>query len=148
MSPEESKALIRHIYEDSLSAHDLGKIDEYFAPDYVDHAPGTPGPMDREAFKQYIGMYFAAFPDGRFTIEDIVVEGDKAAWRETFTGTHQGDLMGIPPTGKQVHIDGISYGRMRDGKALEHWGSGDNLGMLQQLGVIPMMGAAPTGAGA
>jgi len=77
-----------------------------------------------------------------------MVEGDKAAWRETFSGTHTGDLMGIPPTGKQVRIDGISYGRVRDGKAVEHWGSGDNLGMLQQLGVIPMMGAAPAGAGA
>lgn len=86
-------------------------------------------------------MWFNAFPDARFEIEDIIVEGNKAAWRETLTGTHQGELMGIPPTGKQVRVSGMSFGVVGpNGKATQHWGSPDMMGLMQQFGVIATPG--------
>ena len=85
-------------------------------------------------------MYLRAFPDAQWSVEDIIVQGDKAAWRERFTGTHQGELMGIPATGKKVDVTGISMGLLRDGKPAIHWSVYDNLGMMQQLGVVPTPG--------
>ncbi len=85
-------------------------------------------------------MYLTAFPDLHFTIEDIVAEGDTVVVRSTARGTHQGELMGIPLTGKQVAVSGISITRIANGKAVEEWFNGDDLGLLQQLGVVPAMG--------
>ena len=147
MSAEENKAMLRAIYEECFNAHDLNAMDKYFAPDYIEHSPEVPQPLDLQGFKNLLVMYWRAFPDVRFTAEAIIDEGDMLAWRDTFTGTHQGELMGIPPTGKSISITGVHYGRARAGKAVEHWAGVDTLGMLQQLGVIPMMGAAPAGAG-
>src|SRR5690349_344639 len=148
MSVEENKIMLSRIYEECFNAHDLDAMDKYFAPDYIEHSPEVPQPLDLAGFKNLMTMYWRAFPDGRFTIEAVFGEGDMLAWRDSFTGTHQGELMGIPPTGKRVSITGVHYGRTRDGKAAEHWAGVDTLGMLQQLGVVPMMGAAPAGAGA
>jgi steroid delta-isomerase-like uncharacterized protein len=92
------------------------------------------------AYKQFISMYFTAFPDLHITIEDMIAEGDTVVVRTTFHGTHKGDLMSIPPTGKQATTTGISIFRVANGKALEHWANSDDLGLLQQLGVIPAMG--------
>ena len=82
-------------------------------------------------------MFRQAFPDSYFTVEDMVAEGDKVATRKTFHGTHQGEFMGIPPTGQQVSTGLIDVVRIVDGKVVEHWSMGDNLRMMQQLGVIP-----------
>jgi steroid delta-isomerase-like uncharacterized protein len=147
MSVEENKAMLRGIYEECFNAQDLSAIDKYFAADYIEHSPEVPQPLDRQGFKNLLTMYWRAFPDARFTIEAVMGEGDMLAWRDTFTGTHQGELMGIPPTGKHISITGVHYGRVRDGKAAEHWAGVDTLGMLQQLGVIPMMGVAAAPAG-
>jgi predicted ester cyclase len=87
-------------------------------------------------------MYLTAFPDLHFTIEDIIAEGDTVVVRQTARGTHQGDLMGIPPTGKQVSGTGITITRVVNGKAVEDWFNGDDLGLLQQLGVVPVPGQA------
>ncbi len=93
-------------------------------------------------------MFRQAFPDSYFTVEDMIAEGDKVATRKTFHGTHQGEFMGIPPTGQQVSIGLIDIVRIVDGRVVEHWAMGDNLGMMQQLGVIPQPGdteeASPT----
>ena len=93
-----------------------------------------------EPYKQFISMYFTAFPDARLTIEDIIAEGDSVVARHTFRGTQQGDLMGIAPTGKQVMTTGITITRFANGKGVELWGNNDDLGLLQQLGVVPTMG--------
>ena len=85
-------------------------------------------------------MFRQAFPDSYFTIEDMVAEGDKVATRKTFYGTHQGEVMGIPPTGKQVSIDLIDIVRVAGRQVVEHWSIGANLGMLQQLGIVPQQG--------
>jgi predicted ester cyclase len=81
-------------------------------------------------------MFRQAFPDSYFTVEDMVAEGDKVATRKSFRGTHQGEFMGIPPTGQRVSIGLIDIVRIADRKVVEHWSMGDNLGLMQQLGVI------------
>ena len=84
-----------------------------------------------------MGMFFSAFPDLHSTIDQLIAEGDIVAGRMTTTGTHRGEFMGIPPTGKRVTFSEIHIVRIADGKAVEHWGNSDDLGMMQQLGVIP-----------
>jgi steroid delta-isomerase-like uncharacterized protein len=82
-------------------------------------------------------MFWGAFSDSHYTIEDQVGEGDKVATRMTWRATHTGDFQGLPPTGKQIAVSGITITRIKDGKIVEHWPSIDQLGMMQQLGVIP-----------
>ncbi|MEA2574444.1 MAG: hypothetical protein QOH93_1742 [Chloroflexia bacterium] len=144
-SKEQSAALIKQIY-DVFNSHDLDQLDALFDPAYEDYSVGLPipTPFDLQTLKGVIGMYAAAFPDGEWSISDIIIEGEgdgqKAAWRDHFTGTHQGELMGIPPTGRSVDATGMSMGEIRGGKAYRHWSVFDNLGLMQQLGVIPALG--------
>jgi len=93
-----------------------------------------------DAYKQFLSMYLTASPDLHFTIEDQMAEGDKVVTRYTAGGTHLGPFMGIPPTGKQVTATGMSIIRVANGKIVEEWANGDDLGLLQQLGVNPMPG--------
>jgi predicted ester cyclase len=85
-------------------------------------------------------MFRQAFPDSYFTIEDMIAEGDKVVTRKTFHGTHEGEFMGIPPTRRRVSISLIDIVRIAGGRVVEHWSLADNLGMMQQLGVIPQPG--------
>jgi len=96
----------------------------------------------RDEFKQLLSLYITAFPDARFTVEDQIAEGDRVASRYTFRGTHQGELMGIAPTGKQVTVTGMIINRIVNGKSEEGWLNFDALGMLQQLGAAPVPGQA------
>ena len=139
MSTEENKALARSSFEEILNNVNLAIIDEVFSPNYVLHTPAGPvhGP---EGFKQFVLMYRNAFPDARYTLEEMIAEGDKVVTRWTATGTHLGELMGIPPTGRRGTVTGISIGRYEGGKLVEEWLNFDALGMLQQIGVIPMPG--------
>ncbi len=141
MNNEEAKQLITQIY-DVFNSQELDKLDEIFDPEYEDYSVGLPfpTPFDLQTLKGLLGMYFTAFPDGRWSVSDFVVEGDKAAWRDHFTGTHQGELMGIPATRRKVDVTGMSMGEVRNGKAYRHWSVFDNMGMMQQLGVIPAPG--------
>ena len=84
--------------------------------------------------------FAAAVPDARYTVEDMIAEGDRVVSRFTMTGTQTGEMQGIPPTGKQCKVAGIDIFRVVDGKIVEHWDAVDQLGMLQQLGVIPAPG--------
>ncbi len=139
MSTEDNKALVRRLYEEVFNQRKLAVVDELCTTHHVFHNPPTTL-HGREEFKQLLSLYFTAFPDARFTVEDQIVQGDKVASRYTFRGTHQGELMGIPPTGKQVTVTGITINRIAGGKSEEGWLNFDALGMLQQLGVIPAMG--------
>ena len=138
MSTEDNKANVRRGY-DALNERNWAAFDALCAPDIVLHnasmtIQGYP------AYKQFITMYFTAFPDLHITIEDMIAEGDTVVVRTTFHGTHKGDLMGIPPTGKQATTTGISIFSVANGKAVEQWANYDDLGLMQQLGVIPSMG--------
>ena len=137
MSTEDNKAVARSSFEEILNNVNLGIIDEVLSPNYVLHAPA--GPVHgREGFKQFVMMYRSAFPDARYTLEEMIAEGDKVVTRWTATGTHLGELMGIPPTGKWGTVTGISIGRYEGSKLVEEWLNFDALGMLQQLGVFPI----------
>lgn len=107
------------------------------APNFVAYIPGSPEPLNNATFKQFGRMFHSAFPDIRHSFEDIIVEGDKVVTRGTFTSTHQGELQGIPPTGKRVVVSLLHIDRIVDGKIVEHWGQADMMGMLQQLGSVP-----------
>jgi steroid delta-isomerase-like uncharacterized protein len=93
-----------------------------------------------EPYKLVLSMYYAAFPDMHLGVEDIIAEGDRVVVRLTFHGTHQAALMGIPATGKQISGTGINIHRLASGKAVEQWGNSDDLGLMQQLGVVPAPG--------
>src|SRR5437588_11798234 len=139
MSTEQNKALIHRAYEEAFNQRNLAVLDEVNASDLGFHNASTTM-QGLEAFKQFLSLYLAAFPDARFTVEDIIAEGDKVVARHTFRGTQQGDLMGIAPTGKQVMTTGVTITRFARGKGVELWGNNDDLGLLQQLGVAPTMG--------
>jgi predicted ester cyclase len=141
MDKEQAKALVEEIYE-VFNSRDLDRLDSLFDPGYEDYSVGLPfpAPFDLQTLKDLLNMYFTAFPDAKFSISDVISDGDKLAWQDRFTGTHQGELMGIPATGSKVDIPGMSMGEIRNGKAYRHWSVTDNMGMMQQLGVIPSPG--------
>jgi steroid delta-isomerase-like uncharacterized protein len=137
MSTEENKALVRRFVDEVQSGGNIDAIDELCSPEFVNHSAPPGMPSNCEGVKQVTAMFRRAFPDSYFTVEEMVAEGDKVATRKSFRGTHQGEFMGIPPTGRQVSIGLIDIVRINDRQVVEHWSMGDNLGMLQQLGVIP-----------
>ena len=140
MSVEENKASMRRFVEECINGKNLGALDQYITADFVDHSapPGTPPGL--EGARQTFSMIMDAFPDFRVTIDDLVAEGDQVAGRATAQGTHRGEFMGMQPTGKRFEIAEMHIIRMAGGKMAEHWESSDQLGMMQQLGVIPAQG--------
>ena len=137
MSAEDNKALIRRFVEEVQSGDNKDLVDEICSPEFVNHSAPPGIPADREGIKIVTAMFRRAFPDSYFTVEDMVAEGDKVATRKTFHGTHGGEFMGIPPSGRSVSMGLIDIVRISDGRVVEHWSMGDTLGMMQQLGVIP-----------
>jgi predicted ester cyclase len=141
---EENKAIVRRMIDELLNGQgNLDVADELFAPYYVGHNPASPvdtrGP---EGVKVFASMFRSAFPDVHFSVEDQVAEGDKVVTRWRGSGTHQGDLFGIAPTGKGASFVGITINRIEGGKVAEEWQIFDALGMMQQLGAIPSPGEA------
>lgn len=141
---EENKTLARRVFDEDLNegnqAARFRAADELVAIDFVDHTnpPGLQHGL--ESHKQIVTILHAAFADLHWQYEDPIEEGDKVAFRVTMHGTHQGDFFGIPATGKQIAVSGIHIMRFANGKLVEHWGNNDDLGLMQQLGVIPSMG--------
>ena len=137
MLAEESKDIVRRfwgVWEEG----NIDLVDELLAPDYVNRTPATPDqPTGPEGVKGVVGMFRSAMPDLRVVIEDMIAEGDKVAVRYTLEGTHEGELFGVPPTGRRLSIKNIAVERVSDGKIREHWRVTDSLDMMQQLGVIP-----------
>jgi steroid delta-isomerase-like uncharacterized protein len=142
MSAEGNKA-IAHRFAEVFATGDLAAIDELATPGFTAQLPGTPGPLDREGWKQFTQPFFTGFSNRRLAVEDIIAEGDKVVARVTFHGAHTGDFQGLPPTGKQIAFSGVAIFRLAGGKIVEHWGEFDGLGLMQQLGAIP----APEAAG-
>jgi steroid delta-isomerase-like uncharacterized protein len=135
MSTEDNKAQVRRGYEEGFHQRNLAVFDELMASDYVWHFASTTL-QGREPAKQLISRFLTAFPDGRYTIEDMIAEGDRVVVRQTFRGTHQGDFLGMAPTGKQVTVTEMEIFRVANGQGVENWTSSDDLGLLQQLGVV------------
>lgn len=137
---EENKAIARRIFEEVWNQGNLDVADEILDASHVAHGRGGELPTGPEGFKQFVSIYLSAFPDTQFTIEDQIAEEDKVVTRWTAHGTHKGELMGIPATGKQVVVTGISINHFVGGKIVEAWDNWDGLGMMQQIGVVPAMG--------
>jgi predicted ester cyclase len=130
---EEIKAKIKTFIEE-LDKGNPDVIDEFFAPDVVIHMAPNPD-MNLDLYKQFVRGLYSAFPDLQFVREDMIVEGDSSALRYTAHGTHNGEFMGIAPTGKQVTWVGCEVANWEDGKIIEGWWYADALGMMLQMGV-------------
>jgi steroid delta-isomerase-like uncharacterized protein len=142
MSAEENKVLVRRFVDEVQSAGDFDAVDELCSPKFANHSAPPGVPPNREGLKQLAAMFRRAFPDSYFTVEDMIAEGDKVVTRKTVTrktfhGTHEGEFMGIPPSGRSVRMGLIDIVRVSEGQVVEHWSMGDNLGLMQQLGAIP-----------
>ena len=135
---EKNKDFILAYTEDFWNKHNIAAFDKYYTADFIMHFAG--GDQNREQYKGLCQAYFTAFPDLHITTDDLVAEGDKVTKVWTAKSTHKGEFMGIPATGKRIVVKGIEVFRIADVKIAEVWASMDNLGMMQQLGVIPPMG--------
>jgi len=135
MSVEENKAVIRRLV-DELNKGNLAALDESLGDHFVRTNPNQPD-MDKEGYKEFMGMINDAIPDIQCTIVDMVAEGDKVAYRTTITGTHKGNMMGIAPTGNQLKITEDYFSRFEGGKIVEHSNLFDALSFYQQLGISP-----------
>ena len=136
MSLEQNKAIVLKFYA-AFDQKDVKQGRLLMSSDIVGRGMGTDTLNGYDVFMQYGIMMFAAFPDGRHILEEVIAEDDKVVTRGTFSGTHQGELMGVPPTGKQVKFSVVHIDRVVNGKIVEHWGQGDTFAMMQQLGVVP-----------
>jgi len=143
MSAEENKSLIRRYFEAIDAACATGNadiLDEFLAPDYVTHNP-FPGMVPGLEGAKRVFMMFVASAPGTHVVEDLIAEGDKVVARISANGTHEGELLGIPRTGKQITMTAMTIWRIADGKIVEHWTEMNVLGLLQQLGVVPTPGS-------
>ena len=131
-----NKATLRRFLDEAFSKGNLAAVDELIADIFVDHSPPPDISGDKAGMKQIVKLFRSAFPDMRVTVEDMIAEGDKVAVRVVTRGTHKGELMGIAPTGRSVTINEQHIVQFANGKITEHWGVEDNLGMMQQLGVV------------
>ena len=130
-------AAIRRMY-DLINAGDIDGFGDALADDFVDHEELPGLAPTKDGVMAFFRMYIAAFPDLRMSPEDVIASGDKAVARVRATGTHQGEFMGMPATGKSVDVQLVDIIRFGDdGLAREHWGVFDQMTMMQQLGVIP-----------
>ncbi len=133
---EENKAIVSRLHE-GVSRGDLNAIDESYARNMVYHGSGEMANADFDAFKQFVSAVLDAFPGFTITQDEVLADGDKVIYRSTYSGTHTGDFMGIPASGKTVSVSSIGIARISDGKIIEEWENMDELSLMQQLGVIP-----------
>jgi len=136
---ESNKAIIRR-YCQAHEQNDMAALDAIVAADLITHSQLPNVPAGREGGKMVHQGSRAAFPDGKTTTDDLIAEGDKVVERFTLVGTHKGEFMGIPASGKQIRVTGMSIFRIANGKIVEHWGENDAMGLLMQLGVLPAPG--------
>lgn len=132
---ERNKAQVRRVIEEIYNRGDLAAVDELASSDLVIHA-SSQDIRGRDGAKQYVAALRAGFPDLHLTVEDQVAEGDMVVTRWTARGTHTGAFQGIPATGKAIRVAGTDIDRIIDGKTVECWAHVDELGLMQQLGVV------------
>ena len=152
MSPADNKRVVLRILDEFWGKGNVGVLDELLAADCVNYEQSNPELRGKEACKQWAVEVRRAnmqgFPDVEIELEDLVAEGDKVAKRWVFRGTNTGEYAGIPPTGKQVTMRGITLYKLAGGKVTELYWNYDVLGLLQQLGALPAPGQQPAGASA
>ncbi|MDF5719390.1 MAG: ester cyclase [Rhizonema sp. PD37] len=139
MLTEQNKAIALEFYK-AFDNRNIELASMLLSPNFVAHIAGVPQPLNANGFKQFGMAFYLAFTNGQHIFEEIIVEGDKVVTCGTFTATHLGDFQGLPATGKQIKLSIMHIDRIQDGKIIEHWGQGDVLGLMQQLGIIFLPG--------
>jgi steroid delta-isomerase-like uncharacterized protein len=134
---EENKALARRVVEEVWNRGNVGVVDETFAADYTENNPRPGQEPGIDGYKGGVTMMRTAFPDLHLDLQEIIAEGDRVAIRYTLHGTHDGELMGLPPSGNSVSSDGMVFARIGDGRVVERWGVQDMFALLQQIGALP-----------
>jgi steroid delta-isomerase-like uncharacterized protein len=138
---EDIAGVVRGFYEEVISRGKLDLIDELLAPDFVEHQEFPGLEPNRDGVKKFFAMWREAFPDARANIDLLAAQGDLVAVYGTWQGTHQGEFLGVPGTGRQFTVPNADFIRFRDGIAVEHWGVFDSGVMMQQLAIVPSMAA-------
>lgn len=136
MPAEKNKALLRRYIEVVWDQQNPAAVDQFLAANYQRYLSPTSTPLTRTGQKHLLTGFRAAFPDIQITVEEIVAEGDRIAFRSTMRGTHQGEFRGIAPTGKRVTVGLLDLIRIENGQFVEQWGGPDLLDLLQQLGAV------------
>jgi steroid delta-isomerase-like uncharacterized protein len=134
---DDAKTLVRRFIEDVQNDGNIERTLDYIAADVVNHSTPPGVPADGHGAQMIFAMIRQGFPDHDAVVHEMISEGDLVATRKSFTGTHTGEFMGIPPTGKRATIEVIDFVRVREGKIVEHWNIVDQLGLMQQLGLAP-----------
>ena len=135
---EQNKALVRKVMKEVWQNGNIAVIDDYYSNEYVSHSSQPGIPEGREGVKVFTGILQNAFSNDSLTIEDQMAEGDKVVTRWSSSSKHTGEFMGVPATGNQVQVTGIDVSRIAGGKIVESWGEADMIGMMQQIGAIPV----------
>ena len=133
--------VVRSFYDEVMSQGKLDLIDELVAADFVEHQEFPGLEPNRDGLKKFFAMWRQAFPDASASIDLLAVQGDLAAVYGIWQGTHQGEFLGVPGTGRQFSVPNADFIRFRDGVAVEHWGVFDSGVMMQQLAIVPSMAA-------
>lgn len=137
----QNKQLVEAFIQDLFTKGDLDAVDRYLDPAFVNHDPPFPGaPEGPEGMRQAAAMFRQALPDWHSEVEQLIAEGNTVVEVFTAGGTHHGELMGVPGTGKLLAIRGINVFRIAGGRIVERWGRLDQLALLQQLGLAPSTG--------
>jgi predicted ester cyclase len=143
LSDTEKRALIRRGYQEFVDKGNASAADTLLTANYAGHFSGVPVINGREAFKQFISMYANALSNRHATLDDILVDGDYAACRVTLTGKHSGSLFGVAPSGKEVIVKSLAIFRFAGEQLAEQWVNTDDIGMMQQIGAMPVTQAMP-----
>ncbi len=133
MNPQKNKALIQRLYNEYFDKWNLTVVDELIAPNFICHAIPPELPKGPQGFNQFYAWLRSAFPDIRFTVNDLIAENDKVVVRWTWHCTHTGNYIEIPPTGKKISVDGIAIYRIENDKIVERWVQLDINGMMKQM---------------
>lgn len=135
MSTEENKQTIRRVFDEFVNQGDFSIVDEIYRDDVIDHQPLPGAPDGRDGVKYTIAGLRGGFPDLQVTIEEISAHADHVVIHNTWRGTHEGEFLGLSPTGKKISSKGVVVWRLQDGKIAERWGIGVDSNMLTQLGL-------------
>lgn len=137
MATTQTKSPIRLVFDEAFNQGNLGIVDKVLTPNHFAHTTFGGAPNGPQGLKWLIAILRTAFPDLQCTVEDEIREGDKVAAHWTMRGTHKGLFLGNPPTGKRVEVQGIIFARIENDRIIEDWTLTDQMGILQQLGIVP-----------
>ncbi len=141
------KAIVRRLYQEVWNKRRLEIVNEHLSPSHALHDPNISGAaVGPEAYKHQVARFVKAFPDLRFTIEDMICEKDRLVVSWSISGTHKGEFQGIPATNKKISVEGITIHHIASGKIMDSYVSWDALGLMQQLGAVPALGQPKSAA--